>query len=289
MLKLAIATSREHALGHPDDLPLYAALPEYGIESKLCVWNDDSVDWHGYDAVLIRTIWDYYRHYDEWLAWLDRLDATGVRVLNPTAVLRWNSDKRYLVELEALGIATIPTRLASASALPETLATCGWNEVVIKPAVSAGAWHTLRGLANDPVLAHALDALPRDVDFLVQPYVPAVAASGEWSLMFFAGAYSHAVLKRPRNGDFRVQEKHGGTHVSAEPNDTIVAEARAALARLVTLHNGDLSYARVDGVFDAGVLRVMELELIEPQLFFADDPQSPARFAASLARQLRGR
>ncbi len=286
MLKLAIATSREHAAGHPDDASLFAALSSHGIAPVLRVWDDPTVNWADHDAVLVRTIWDYYKHHARYLAWLSRLETAGVPVFNPIAVLRWNADKRYLIDLERLGLSIIPTRVLAPEDLTAIVPTLGWDDVVVKPAVSAGAWHTLRGRVDDPAFLARFGELPRDATFLVQPFVPEITSEGEWSFLFFGGEFSHAVLKQPRGGDFRVQEKHGGSFGAATPPDALIADAHAALARLDALSLPRLAYARVDGVARAGRLMIMELELIEPQLFLAQDAGAGARFARHLARMV---
>ena len=167
--RLALATSADHPSIQPDDAHLAASLERLGIPPVVCVWNDPAVDWSAFDAVLIRTIWDYFKHHAAFLDWLDRLDALGIPTINDSALLRWNSDKRYLLELAQHGVAIIPTRLASAAALPDVLAAMPGQAVVIKPSISGGAWHTLRGTVGDAAFAAAVAQLPREYVYLVQP------------------------------------------------------------------------------------------------------------------------
>ncbi|HET7845606.1 MAG TPA: hypothetical protein VFL14_15735, partial [Xanthomonadales bacterium] len=140
-----------------------------------------------------------------------------------------------------------------------------------------------------PAHEAAFAELLRHTPALVQPYVAEVATAGEWSLMFFGGAYSHAVLKRPRSGDFRVQEKHGGLQEPAEPTRDTIGQAAAMVAALAELGHGGLAYARIDGVVVAGRLQLMEAELIEPQLFLSGAPHGAANFARALSETLRAR
>jgi glutathione synthase/RimK-type ligase-like ATP-grasp enzyme len=284
-IQLAIATSAAYPTIHPDDAHLAASLAALDIELQVRVWNDPGVDWARHDAVLVRTIWDYFEHYDAFLAWLDRLERAGVPVINPVALMRWNSDKRYLAQLESLGVPTIPTRLAPRDALPAALAAFRGQDVVVKPCVSGGAWRTVRGTAGAPAFERAVSELPSG-DYLLQPFVQAIVDDGEWSLLFFGGEFSHAIVKRPAAGDYRVQEQYGGRTDAVEPDVATLAAARHVLATCTALGLGDATYARVDGVVVDGRFLLMELELIEPSLFLAGRPEAAERCARAIAARL---
>lgn len=284
--RLALATSAAHPSILPDDTHLAATLTRLGAPPVVRVWNDPAVDWAAFDAVLIRTIWDYFKHHAAFLRWLDRLDALGVPTINDSALLRWNSDKRYLLELAGHDVAIIPTRLTDAAALPGVLTAMAGQQVVIKPTISGGAWNTLRGHAGDPAFADAVAQLPREHDYLVQPFVPEVVSDGEWSLLYFAGEFSHAVIKRPAAGDYRVQGEHGGSAEPAQPDAATLAAADRALAVVATLGHGDHAYVRVDGVVSGGRFLVMELELIEPFLHLAAQPAAAERLARDVLARL---
>jgi glutathione synthase/RimK-type ligase-like ATP-grasp enzyme len=281
---LALATSAHLPGIHPDDVHLAQALRQLGIEPIACTWNDPAVDWARFDAVLIRTTWDYFKHYAAFLQWLDRLP---VPTINPTPLLRWNSDKRYLLELERRGIDTIPSRIAAAADLRALLATMPGRDVVVKPTVSGGAWHTVRGVVGDAGFDLALAQLPTDLDYLVQPFVPAIVEEGEWSLVFFDNRYSHAVLKRPAQGDYRVQGDFGGSADPCEPPAAILAAAQRALAAVADLGHPDHAYVRVDGVQVDGRFALMELEMIEPGLHLGRRPDAAAQFARNLRARLQ--
>jgi glutathione synthase/RimK-type ligase-like ATP-grasp enzyme len=283
---LAIATSADYPSIQPDDAHLAASLEHLGIQPIVCVWNDPDVDWSRFDAVLIRTIWDYFKHHAAFLDWLDRLDRLGVPTINDSALLRWNSDKRYLLELARHDVAIIPTRLTNAAELPEVLAAMPGQQVVIKPTISGSAWHTLRGTVGDPAFAAAVTQLPREYDYLVQPFVPEIVSDGEWSLLYFAGEFSHAVIKRPATGDYRVQDEFGGSVEPVQPNAATLAAADRALAAVAALGHGGHAYVRVDGVISAGRFLIMELELIEPFLYLAVRPAAAERLARDLAGRL---
>jgi glutathione synthase/RimK-type ligase-like ATP-grasp enzyme len=285
--RLAIATSASFASVHPDDTHLVATLKALGIQTHICIWNDPAVDWSLFDAVLVRTIWDYFQRYAAFLAWLDTLDRLGIPTINNSRLLRWNSDKRYLVELAQHRVPIITTQITHGTGLPDTLRSMAAREVVVKPSVSGGAWHTIRGTVGDSAFEQALASLPLELTYLVQPFVPEIASEGEWSLLYFAGEFSHAVLKRPAAGDYRVQDEHGGRATPAVPDAHIVAAADQALATATALvEAADLAYARVDGVVVNGHFLIMELELIEPLLHLAIKPAAAERFARHVAKRL---
>ncbi|TCV94560.1 hypothetical protein EC912_10343 [Luteibacter rhizovicinus] len=284
-IRLAVATSVIVPDIHQDDSHLVASLRRLGIESTACVWNDPAVDWAGFDAVLIRSIWDYFKHYAAFRQWLDQLP---VPTINNKDLLRWNSDKRYLLELAEQGVDIIPTQIVSAKELPQTLAAMTAQEVVVKPTISGTAWHTARGMVGEAGFERAIAQMPLEFDYLVQPYVPEVVSDGEWSLLFFDGEYSHAVIKRPAAGDYRVQSDFGGTSQLIEPDAILIASAKRALAAAATIGHADVVYARVDGVVAQGSFLLMELEMIEPFLHLEACPEAAERFAGNLWKRLMG-
>jgi glutathione synthase/RimK-type ligase-like ATP-grasp enzyme len=281
--RLALATSAVITGIHPDDAHLVVSLNRLGIETTACIWNDASVDWTRFDAVLIRTTWDYFKLYPAFRQWLERLPIPAI---NDTRLLQWNSDKRYLHDLERRGVAIIPTRIAAAKDLRETLATMQAREVVVKPTVSGGAWHTLRGVVGEAAFDLAVTQLPQDLDYMVQAFVPEVVGNGEWSLLFFDGHYSHAVLKRAASGDYRVQADFGGSTEAIEPGAGLIASAQQALTATAAIGHADQAYARVDGVMVDGRFLLMELEMIEPLLFLKHRPDAAERFAGNLRQRL---
>jgi glutathione synthase/RimK-type ligase-like ATP-grasp enzyme len=284
--RLAVATCADLPSIQPDDAHLVTSLERLGVQSVVCVWNDPAVDWSAFDAVLIRTIWDYFKHHAAFLCWLDRLDALGIPTINDSALLRWNSDKRYLLELARHDVAVIPTRLARAAELPDVLAAMPAQSVVIKPTISGSAWHTVRGHVGDAAFDAAVARLPRELDYLVQPFVPEIVSAGEWSLLYFASEFSHAVIKRPAAGDYRVQGEYGGSAEPAQPDAAIRAAAGRALAAVAAIGHGDHAYVRIDGVVSQGQFLIMELELIEPFLHLAAHPAAAERLARDVAGRL---
>ena len=281
--RLALATCAAIPGIYPDDARLVISLQARGIEPVPCIWSDPAIDWSRFDAVLIRTTWDYFQRYAEFCQWLDGLP---VPTINPAPMLRWNADKRYLLALQAQGVDIIPMRVAPGRELHAVLAECAGRDVVVKPAISGGAWHTVRGVVGEAGFAQTIAALPMELDYLVQDFVPAVAAEGEWSLLFFDGRYSHAVIKRAARGDYRVQSQHGGSVEASEPTRAMIDSADNVLVAAAALGHGDTAYARVDGVMVDGRFRLMELEAIEPALFLAGRPDAAELFAGNLQRRL---
>jgi len=249
-------------------------------------WNARGADWAGFDAIVLRSNWDYHFEPEAFLGWLDRLERAGARIWNPPALVRWNLSKAYLLELAGAGVPTVPTVLLEdeTRAGIETVMTArGWRRVVLKPVISASA-HDTR-LVSAATLDEAGAALASGRvrrPLLVQPFVEEIQIRGEWSLVFIDGEMTHAVLKRPAVGEFRVQPRLGGTVETPAPPEVARAVARAALAALPVAP----LYARIDGVeTDAGFL-IMEVEVNEPGLFFPHAPAAADRFAGALLRRL---
>ncbi|MGN6689562.1 MAG: ATP-grasp domain-containing protein, partial [Sphingopyxis sp.] len=221
-----------------------AALTAAGLIVEQRVWTDPG-DLSGYDLILPLFAWGYQRDVGTWYALLDRLEAERSPVVNPVEVLRWNSDKAYLAELGQAGVAVVPTVEVAAlddATLAEARAALGAEEVVIKPAISGGADGTHRIAPGAPLPDDAVGQRR-----LVQPMMPGILTQGEYSLFFFGGRFSHAIVKRPASGDFRVQEQFGGREEAWQPGEDALALAAAALAAAPTTP----VYARVDMVGDA--------------------------------------
>jgi glutathione synthase/RimK-type ligase-like ATP-grasp enzyme len=213
--RVALATYSKLPQLAPDDRPLVPALGTLGIAAEPVVWDDEATSWKGFDAVVIRSCWDYHLRIGRFLDWLAAVEFDGVPVINAARLLRWNADKYYLLDLAARGIAIVPTRLVARGAsltLTQVLAEMDLDEAVVKPAVSASAHSTWRtGLGRAEVDEPQFRAVVAAGDVLVQPLLPEVVETGEWSLVCFGGEASHAVLKRPAPGDWRVQAELGGS------------------------------------------------------------------------------
>ena len=283
--RVALVTCTAYPRLHEDDLLLVRALDRIGIAAVPAIWSDTAVDWDSFAALVIRSPWDYFERTAEFRAWLDARIAGGVPMCNAGDILDWNYDKRYLLDLEAAGVPIVPTVLVGRGEPADVAALArarGWNEIVVKPTISGGGYRTWRFRREDAA-AHAeqIEATLSDRGVLVQPFLPEIERDGELSMLFFDGVYSHAVRKRPKAGDYRVQFQYGGTTETVEPEPSLVAQARACVLVAPSLP----VYARVDGVVRDGAFLLMELEVFEPLMFLAQHPEAPARFA----RAVRGR
>jgi glutathione synthase/RimK-type ligase-like ATP-grasp enzyme len=252
-----------------------AALAAGGVEVEPRPWTDvGNLD--GIDAVLPLVAWGYHLRFAEWCALLERMGEVGApAMINPPALLRWNSDKSYLAELATAGVPTVASRTVEVlddGALVDARLAYG-DRLVVKPLVSASADDTFLLGPGDPIPASV-----RGKRMLVQPFMPSIAR-GEYSLMLFDGVFSHCIVKRPKAGDFRVQPHLGGTEEPIAPPSGAIELAKAALAAAPA----PAVYARVDMVEDeGGQLRIMELELIEPALWLQHAPDKGASFAAAI-------
>jgi glutathione synthase/RimK-type ligase-like ATP-grasp enzyme len=255
-----------------DDRLLLPALRQLGVEAKCVVW-DAPADWTEFDQVILRSCWDYHLRAKEFLDWVSRLEQLAVPVQNSPCLVRWNADKRYLRQLEEAGASIPPTvwiEDREEVSVHEILAARGWESAVVKPTVSASAHNLRRVFKSEPVVRLKGPAM-------VQEFVPEILG-GEWSLVFFGGQYSHAVIKRPAPGDFRVQGEFGGDVLLAEAAVETIEDVSKLFAGLPD----QPLYARVDGVECKSGFVLMELELIEPVLFLGIAAASE-RFAKRIA------
>ncbi len=279
--RIALCTWSDPSYVDPEPPQIAEALRGKGFEAEVVVWHDE-VDWASFDLVVIRSTWDYFDRLEEFLDWADRVNSVS-RIVNSPKVIRWNSHKGYLAELGEAGIPVLPSLALGRGAVRsvERMVATGWGDVVIKPAVDGGARGALKAPATSPDAAAHLGRLVEVGDTIVQPYAPSVEL-GETSLFFFGGAFSHAVRKVPKPGDYRVQALHGGSEEVHEPTP---GELEVA-ARAMDLAPDTLVYARVDLIDVAGQPTLMELELIEPDLFLRVAQGAVERFAAAVAAQL---
>lgn len=308
-MRLALATMASLPEGPPDEAGLIAALAGEGVAAQWCPWDLAGTEWGSFDAVLLRAPWNYPSQLAPFEAWLDQVSQAGCALLNPLPVLRWNLDKRYLLALEAAGVKGVPTRFLESPlpSLAATMAETGWGEAVLKPAVSASGLDTWR-LSHPEANRHqgAAEVLAQERGALMlQPFLPGILAEGEWSLMSFFDPlapgrlrFSHAVLKRPLAGEFRVQEHHGGQSVAVEAPIALQAAAQkvllAAQGCVAQAQGAEpepqeaWAYARVDGLWDGQDFTLMELEAVEPSLYLNHAPASTQAFAKAIALRLQG-
>ena len=288
MVTIAFVTSRDWQELTPDDRLAANYLRQHGTEVSPVRWDDDDVNWGSFDVIVLRSVWDYHLRLIEFRDWLARIDDMECSLSNPSSLVRWNLDKKYLAQLQNQGV-PIPRTLflskgetAHLSALFDRL-DC--KELVVKPTVSASAYRLARvsrqNASDDQV---RLDEMLKEHDVMAQPFMTELAEHGEWSLVFFNKEFSHAVVKRAGDGDFRVQAELGGRTERRETSSILLEQANRVMQQV----DGHPLYARVDLVEVEGRALLMELELIEPELFFASDPESLERFRKALRSVLPG-
>lgn len=282
-MRIALATCAVPP--RPDaDLPLLIdAFGRRGVAAEVVVWNDPTIAWHEFDAAVVRSTWDYVERFEGFTRWIDAT-ARATRVINDPATLRWNLHKRYLLELAAHGVEIIPTALLEAGAeadWPSLFRRFG--DLVLKPAVSAGSFATIRVKSGDAEAARAHRRAHSARDFLVQPLLRSVVEHGETNLVCFGGRPSHAIHKGARwSGD---SEQSRGL---VEPSAGELALAERTHAAVKALGLCVPAYARVDCALDAeGRPLLMELELLEPSLFLDRSPASAGRLADGVIAEVR--
>ena len=259
-----------------DDELAVEPLKKLGWNVETVSWRDKAVDWNDFEAVVIRTTWDYQREPEAFLEVLQKINDSKAHLENPLKIVQWNLSKLYLRDLENEGIKIVPTvwgeEKISENLFKNWLAHFGADELVIKPIVSATAEFTFRQKDFTPELTEVFTTRK----YLVQPFMPNIVSEGEFSLFYFGGEYSHTILKTPKPKDFRVQEEHGGIIQAVKPGAKLLEAGQKAFKCIKPLP----LYARVDFVRDSKEdFALMELELIEPALYFRMDKDAPERFA----------
>lgn len=308
--RAALLTSRRDPSGGSDELQLVAALEAHGVEASWVCWDAPLFDSERFDGIVVRSVWDYTDRCEAFLQRIDALAARGARIANAPPLLRWNAEKSYLLALAERGVDIVPTRIGDGAQLGELAREAldrGWADIVMKPAVAAGGLRTWRGptsavlgdgvsasrMACDRVADPRMALAPRAGErWLVQPFVESVLSEGELSLVWLGGERSHAVRKRPRAGEFRVQERWGGHTEPFTADDATWREGARMIAASLDAAACDASarplepplYARVDGVVVDGRFVLGEIELIEPVLFLSSASGSLDRFAAAITR-----
>lgn len=265
-----------------EDDKLLNFLKEKGLNIEKVIWNDPAINWQDYTLAILKSPWDYFDLINDFYDWLNQLENFKVRLLNPIDVVKWNSNKLYLQEIEAAGLKITPStfiRKQESVNLNEFFGKYGVDKLIVKPSVSGGAKNTFKVIAdNVSEVNQKLNNLLQEEDFIVQPFLPEILENGEWSFIFFNGAYSHSLVKQAKPGDFRVQPAHGGSVHPQNPGEEQIAIAQ----QYINLFAKNCLYARVDGTFVNGEFLLMELELIEPFLFLNTDPQNYERYYKAL-------
>jgi len=270
-----------------DDQCVFQPLANLGWTVELVPWRQMDIDWNDFNAVIIRTTWDYQNDPQAFLSVLENIDRSTAHLENSLSLVRWNMRKTYLRDLEKQGVGIVPTVWGSGissrriHALFEELDA---DEIIIKPTIGANADDTFRLTRDtDDATRARIEAVFNKREYMAQPFMRGIIEEGEFSLFFFGGEYSHTILKTPKAQDFRVQEEHGGHIQSADAEALLLTRAEDTME---TIEPAPL-YARVDFVRANGDFLVMELELIEPSLYFRMDLKAPERFAKALDKWIQ--
>ena len=262
------------------------ALEARGLNVACRSWDDPDYDWTQTRAVVFRTIWDYYKRFDEFSAWLEEV-KTKTQLVNPYELITWNVDKHYLADLETKGIAIVPTAFVDTGSYRSINDVCkskNWKDVIIKPAIAGTAFHTYKVLESERGDFETLfKELVEERDMLIQPFIETITTKGEASLMVFNGQYTHAIVKKVKAGDYRVQDNFGGTVGPYTPTTDEVNFAQECFAACDILP----AYGRADILWDAeGNILLGELEIVEPELWVRSAPESAALFAEGIVNSM---
>ncbi len=274
-MKIALLTDNLHPNLIPDEKNLITYLNRNDIEVDICIWSMEN-DWNKYKYVIIRSTWDYSYHYDEFKIVLQKISLTS-NLLNSYEQVIWNSSKNYLIDLSSTYLSTVPTvriERFSVSDLENYFKENSFDTVVVKPTVGLGGIDTFKIQKNSYDQLSSL--IGRDI--LIQPFLNNIITKGELSFICFNGKFSHAVVKKAKKGEFRVQDDHGGSVEKYQPSNDQIEKVEGFLKSLKVMP----LYVRVDVVEDLGNLYLMELELIEPELFFRFSENGEQKFINAL-------
>ncbi|TDE50984.1 RimK family alpha-L-glutamate ligase [Flavobacterium sp. GT3P67] len=285
-MKIAILTCEKLPELTPADQQLIPELAKYNITAKAVIWNDKTINWTDFDYLIFRNTWDYFEKETEFKIWLDQIEKLGIKTLNPIEVIKQNIHKFYLREMEQQGISILPTvfidktdNLNLAELIPPH-----WKKAVIKPAFSAGSYLTEVFEASETQeISEKYKNIAAEKELLLQEFMPEIQTLGETSFIFFNKKFSHSVNKKPVDGDFRVQSLFGGKYNLVQPNSEMIEKAQ----KVVNTFQEKLLYARVDGILIENELYLMEIECIEPDLYFNLSENSLERFVAAIVELIR--
>ncbi|MGY6743470.1 MAG: ATP-grasp domain-containing protein [Cecembia sp.] len=269
-----------------EDIILENLLRELGLDFSVEIWSDPKVNWCDYSLLLIKSPWDYFDRYEEFKNWCHTIKEYGIPTLNAMDTILWNSDKWYLQDIEKKGFPIVPTQFLKKQAplqLERYFQQFNTDTLVIKPTVSGGAKNTIK-IQKSHWQEHeaTVQAWLEEEDFMVQPFVEEVAKTGECSYIFFNNKFSHAILKSPKQGEFRVQHFFGGQIHPITPSE----KELDYMQQIVDAFAADCLYARVDGVWTDGVFYLMELELIEPYLFLFVSAEAQQNYKKAIEKQV---
>ncbi|MFE3847451.1 RimK family alpha-L-glutamate ligase [Flavobacterium sp. LB3P45] len=280
-MKIALLTCEKLPELTAADQLLIPELAKHNIVAKPVIWSDKTINWSNFDYLIFRNTWDYFEKETEFNLWLDHIEKLGIKTLNPIEIIKQNKHKFYLREMEKQGIPILPTvfidktnSLNLAELIPSH-----WKKAVIKPAFSAGSYLTeVFEVADIQKINADYKNLAQEKELLLQEFMPEIQTLGETSFIFFNKKFSHCVNKKPVDGDFRVQSQFGGKYSLVLPSQELIEKAQ----NIVNTFAEKLLYARVDGIIINNELYLMEIECIEPDLYFDIADGALERFVSSI-------
>lgn len=282
MRKIGLATSKEIPDLEPNEMELIPLLAQHGIIANPVIWDDPKTDFFVYDCIIIRSCWDYHLNSDAFISWLTLLSKNDIKVFNPPKQILNNINKLYLQTLSEAGVNVVPTIWVTnpnATQIRQLMREHNWQSAVLKPTISASAFETYAFDQN-----HNLEFVNdlKSSKFMLQPFLKEIKEVGEYSLIFFNKEFSHAVLKKPGAGDFRVQKELGGSVIPIT-----ISQATIDCAQNILSHLPDpILYARVDGILHNDEFQLIELELIEPELYL-NSPETITAFVNAIIQQVK--
>ncbi|MFV8269751.1 ATP-grasp domain-containing protein [Flavobacterium sp. GT2N3] len=285
-MKIAILTCEKLPDLNPEDQKIIPALAKHNIDAKPVIWSDKTINWTDFDYLIFRNTWDYFEKEIEFKIWLDQIEKLGIKTLNPIEIIKQNIHKFYLREMEKQGVTILPTvfidktnHLNLAELIPPH-----WKKAVVKPAFSAGSYLTeVFEKADIQEISAKYKSIAAEKELLLQEFMPEIQTLGETSFIFFNKKFSHAVNKKPVDGDFRVQSLFGGKYNLVQPSLEMIEKAQ----KVVDTFKENLLYARVDGILIDNELCLMEIECIEPDLYFNLSENSLERFVTAIVELIR--
>ncbi|MFT6850400.1 MAG: hypothetical protein ACJATA_001213 [Sphingobacteriales bacterium] len=265
-----------------EDQLLQNALENEGLNVTRKPWDHPNFDWAQTKSVIFRTTWDYFERFPEFSKWLTKISEL-TKLINSEKIIRWNIDKHYLIDLKNQGVNIIPSyfiEIGDCNKLKHHVENTGWNDLILKPAISGTARHTYRFSASETnQIESVFNDLIRNESMILQPFITSIKTMGEVSHVLINGKHSHSVLKRAKEGDFRVQDDFGGTLHSYEPSKIEIDFAENAVTKCIEMP----LYCRVDVVWDNNEnLAISELEMIEPELWLRRETKAPKLLAKAV-------
>jgi glutathione synthase/RimK-type ligase-like ATP-grasp enzyme len=266
-MRIALLTCQKLPNLLDDDQLLIPELAKHNIFAKAAIWDDNTINWSEFDVLIFRNTWDYFEKQVEFDSWLKKIEKLGIKTLNSIAIINQNKHKFYLRDFEKKGFAIIPTVFVEQTDVLNIskIIPSHWKKAVIKPAYSAGSYQTsVFEIQEIEKINNQYQPIAAQKELLLQKFMPEIETLGETSFIFFNKIFSHAVNKKPVKGEFRIQSQFGGIYTAAQPNLELIEQAQ----KIVNTFSSDLLYARVDGIVIENQIHLMEIECIEPDLYF---------------------